>query len=209
VFGQIDAFARNVFRRHIGGRQHFNDRAAIDRDRMIFEHHAIGLDRHDPARGDQEIDGANMFGCILGHDDLLLLVIPAKAGIHLPVSNEPRPSPRRLIRDAIRCADLLRIDHLTLLTYSPVRVSTRITSSWFTNNGTRTVAPVSSLAGLPPPPEVSPRTPGSVSTIFSSTKLGGVTDKGMPFQNVTMHSSSPFSHCSASPTAFLSSVCCS
>src|SRR5688500_19442613 len=58
-------------------------------------------------------------------------------------------------------------------------------SSWPTNSGTRTTAPVSSVAGLPPPPEVSPRTPGSVSTIFSSTKFGGCTAIGTPFHNVT------------------------
>ena len=88
-----------------------------------------------------------------------------------------------MIRDAIRYADLLRINHFTRLTYSPVRVSTRITSSWFTNNGTRTVAPVSSFAGFPPPPEVSPRRPGSVSTIFNSTKLGGATVRVPLFVN--------------------------
>src|SRR3546814_7471722 len=65
--------------------------------------------------------------------------------------------------------------YLTRETYSPERVSTLITSSWPTNSGTRTTAPVSSVAGLPPPPEVSPRTPGSVSVIFSSTKFGGMT----------------------------------
>src|SRR3546814_1933614 len=59
--------------------------------------------------------------------------------------------------------------YLTRETYSPERVSTLITSSWPTNSGTRTTAPVSSVAGLPPPPAVSPRTPGSVSVIFSST----------------------------------------
>src|SRR5690625_41272 len=62
--------------------------------------------------------------------------------------------------------------------YSPLRVSTLMTSPSWTNNGTRTVAPVSRWAGLPPLPEVSPRRPGSVSTILSSTKLGGVTTMG-------------------------------
>src|SRR5690606_19222833 len=57
--------------------------------------------------------------------------------------------------------------HFTRLTYSPERVSTLITSSWPTNSGTRTTAPVSRVAGLPPPPEVSPRTPGSVWVICS------------------------------------------
>src|SRR3546814_19051720 len=47
-----------------------------------------------------------------------------------------------------------RATHLTRLTYSPERVSTLMISSLPTNSGTRTTAPVSSLAGLPPPPEV-------------------------------------------------------
>ena len=42
------------------------------------------------------------------------------------------------------------------------------------NSGTRTTAPVSSSAGLPPPVAVSPRTPGSDLTIFSSTWAGAV-----------------------------------
>ena len=54
--------------------------------------------------------------------------------------------------------------------YEPERVSTLIRSPMFTNNGTFTVAPVSSVAGLLPPPEaVSPRTPGSVWVTSSST----------------------------------------
>jgi len=41
----------------------------------------------------------------------------------------------------------------------------------FTNSGTLTVAPVSSVAGLLPPPDaVSPRTPGSVCVTSSSTE---------------------------------------
>jgi hypothetical protein len=40
----------------------------------------------------------------------------------------------------------------------------------FTNSGTWIVAPVSSVAGLLPPPDaVSPRTPGSVCVTSSST----------------------------------------
>ena len=35
--------------------------------------------------------------------------------------------------------------------YSPVLVSILITSPWFTNNGTFTVAPVSTVAGLVAP----------------------------------------------------------
>src|SRR5690606_3862595 len=99
--------------------------------------------------------------------------------------------------------------HLTRETYSPERVSTLITSSWPTNSGTRTTAPVSRVAGLPPPPEVSPRTPGSVSVIFSSTKFGGVTWIGVPFHRVTTHSSSPLSHFSAPPMPAASACTCS
>ncbi len=78
-----------------------------------------------------------------------------------------------------------------------------------TNSGTRTTAPVSSVAGLPPPPEVSPRTPGSVSVIFSSTKFGGCTAMISPLNSVTTHSSSPFSHFAVSPTPVLPAWCCS
>src|SRR5690606_25473449 len=103
----------------------------------------------------------------------------------------------------------LRHAHLTRPTYSPERVSTLISSSWLTNSGTRTPAPVSSVAGLPPPPEVSPRRPGSVSVIFSSTKFGGWTMIGVPFQRVTTHSSSPLSHLAASPMPAASACTCS
>ena len=34
-------------------------------------------------------------------------------------------------------------------------------------------------------PDVSPRTPGSVSVTVSMTKFGGVTSNGVPFQSVT------------------------
>ena len=40
--------------------------------------------------------------------------------------------------------------YLTRLTYSFDRVSTLMTSPWSTNSGTRTTAPVDSLAGLTP-----------------------------------------------------------
>ena len=47
--------------------------------------------------------------------------------------------------------------------YSPERVSTLTLSPMSTKSGTLIVAPVSSVAGLVPPPEaVSPRSPGSV-----------------------------------------------
>src|SRR5690625_7550603 len=68
--------------------------------------------------------------------------------------------------------------------YSPLRVSTLMTSPSWTNNGTRTVAPVSRWAGLPPLPEVSPRRPGSVSTILCTTKFGGDTTMGLLFHRV-------------------------
>ena len=74
---------------------------------------------------------------------------------------------------------------------------------------TRTTAPVSRVAGLPPVPAVSPFTPGSVSTIFSSTKFGGVTWIGLPLNRVTTHSSSPLIHLAASPTPALSAWICS
>src|SRR5690606_19872004 len=69
-----------------------------------------------------------------------------------------RPPPQ--ILQAGRRPPELRHYTLTRETYSPVRVSTRITSPSGTNSGTRTTAPVSSLAGLVPPLLVSPRTPG-------------------------------------------------
>src|SRR5579871_2781422 len=61
-------------------------------------------------------------------------------------------------------------------------------------------APVDKTADFPPPPEVSPLRPGSVSVISSSTKLGGVTPKGAPFQSVTTQTSCSLSHLPASPT---------
>jgi hypothetical protein len=82
-------------------------------------------------------------------------------------------------------------------------------SPWLTNSGTLTEAPVSSFASLVPPVTVSPRMPGSVSTIFSSTCGGGVTDSGCPFQSVTMHTVPSFSHCAASPTAVSAAANCS
>src|SRR4026208_372090 len=48
------------------------------------------------------------------------------------------------------------------------------------NSGTRTMAPVSILAGLLPPVAVSPRTPGSVSMTLSSMCGGGGRTSGQP-----------------------------
>ena len=51
----------------------------------------------------------------------------------------------------------------------------------FTNSGTLTCAPVSSVAGFVPPPEaVSPRRPGSVSVTSRSTALGICRSAGWP-----------------------------
>src|SRR5690606_10510266 len=101
-----------------------------------------------------------------------------RIGRHRAEGLPDRQAPRRWRRQARHRG------HFTRPTYSPERVSTLITSSWPTNSGTRTTAPVSSVAGLPPPPEVSPRTPGSVWVIWSSTKFGGVTAIGLPFHSV-------------------------
>src|SRR5690606_6841733 len=96
---------------------------------------------------------------------------------HLPLGKETadgreqRRPPSQVLQAGRRPPGCVHYS-LTRETYSPVRVSTRITSPSGTNSGTRTTAPVSSLAGLPPPPLVSPRTPGSVSTILRLTKLG-------------------------------------
>ena len=65
--------------------------------------------------------------------------------------------------------------------YEPERVSTLTRSPMFTNSGTFTVAPVSSVAGLLPPPEaVSPRTPGSVCVSSSSTESVSCRSAGSP-----------------------------
>jgi hypothetical protein len=50
----------------------------------------------------------------------------------------------------------------------------------FTKSGTWIVAPVSSVAGLLPPPDaVSPRTPGSVCVTSSSTLAASCTSAGL------------------------------
>src|SRR6478609_9716452 len=64
--------------------------------------------------------------------------------------------------------------------YRASRVSTRITSPTLTNRGTATTAPVSSVAGLVTLETVSPLTPGSVSTTFSSTAAGSWSEVGLP-----------------------------
>ena len=68
--------------------------------------------------------------------------------------------------------------------YEPERVSTLTLSPMFTNSGTWIVAPVSSVAGLLPPPEaVSPRTPGSVCVTSSSTEAESWTSDGWSSMN--------------------------
>jgi hypothetical protein len=63
--------------------------------------------------------------------------------------------------------------------YSPERVSTLTLSPMSTKSGTLIVAPVSSVAGLVPPPEaVSPRRPGSVWETSSSTEAGSCRSLG-------------------------------
>src|SRR5262245_20357947 len=64
--------------------------------------------------------------------------------------------------------------------YSPVRVSTLTTSPSLRKRGTWTTAPDSRVAGLLPPWAVSPRTPGSVLAMASSTKLGSSIVAGAP-----------------------------
>ena len=60
--------------------------------------------------------------------------------------------------------------------YDPLDVSTRMRSPSFTNRGTFTLAPVSTVAGLSAFVAVSPRTPGSVDTTRRITWLGIATD---------------------------------
>src|SRR3990172_1385017 len=62
--------------------------------------------------------------------------------------------------------------HVTRVMYAPVLVSTLMRSPSFTNSGTCTILPVSTLAGLVPAEERSPFTPGSDSTTRSSTLVG-------------------------------------
>src|SRR5262249_13068269 len=93
--------------------------------------------------------------------------------------------------------------------YSPVRVSTLTTSPSLRNNGTWTTAPVSSVAGLVPPWAVSPRTPGSVRAIASSTKFGSSTAAGEPAMYRTSTSEFSLRYSRASPTSSADSETCS
>ena len=94
----------------------------------------------------------------------------ARASMDVLAASRNSPGRRcdRPIDDASGARQLFARDR-----YSPVRVSTRMTSPSLRNSGTRTTAPVSSFAGFWPPVAVSPRRPGSVSTILSSTCAGG------------------------------------
>ena len=64
--------------------------------------------------------------------------------------------------------------------YSPVLVSTLITSPSFTNIGTFTTAPVSNVAGFIAFVAVFPFIPGSACVINNSTKFGASTEKASP-----------------------------
>src|ERR1035437_487571 len=72
------------------------------------------------------------------------------------------------------------IGHQTRSTYFPVRVSTRIRSSWLTKSGTSTTSPVSTVAGLNAALAVSPLKPGSVAVTVSSTDVGRSTPRTLP-----------------------------
>src|SRR5579863_2337678 len=75
--------------------------------------------------------------------------------------------------------------------YWPVLVSTLILSPVEMNSGTWIVAPVSSVAGLVPPVDRSPCTPGSVWLMVSSTAAGRSTYSGTPSLNATVTVCSP------------------
>src|ERR1044072_9534654 len=85
--------------------------------------------------------------------------------------------------------------------YEPERVSTLILSPMFTNSGRATVAPVSSVAGLLPPPEaVSPFTPGSVCVTSSSTDAASWMSDGSSSMNSRSTVSLGLTHFSVSAT---------
>src|SRR5690606_38829471 len=179
--GTRHRFLRREAAARLGDRQDRDDDPIAHGHGMVLQYHAVRLDRDDETRFDQQVAG-------LGRGNVRHAAI---------------------LTGRIEGTRVTRALHYwTRLTYSPERVSTLMISSWPTNSGTRTTAPVSSVAGLPPPPEGSPRTPGSVWVIFSSTKLGGVTWIGVPFHSVTTHSSSPLSHFSAPPMPAASACTC-
>jgi hypothetical protein len=78
------------------------------------------------------------------------------------------------------------------------------------NSGTWTTAPVSSVAGLVPPPDaVSPLTPGSVWLTSSSTALGTLTSAGRSSMYRTSTSSEGLIQRSACATPSSGRVICS
>src|SRR3546814_188324 len=220
-----DGLRRIEPRPRFRARQDGDDGAVADGDGVVLEDHAVWFDRDDEAGFDEDVAG---FGGLVGH--LFPAFQPAFrqsvgwVGFINPAACTGcwvgEADPAYGLRAACAGCWVGGADpaygssswlaaYLTRETYSPERVSTLITSSWPTNSGTRTTAPVSSVAGLPPPPEVSPRTPGSVSVIFSSTKFGGMTWIGVPFHRVTTPSSSPLGHFPAPPMPALSDWTCS
>uniref|UniRef100_A0A7C8YPR5 Uncharacterized protein n=1 Tax=Opuntia streptacantha TaxID=393608 RepID=A0A7C8YPR5_OPUST len=76
-----------------------------------------------------------------------------------------------------------------------------ISSPILMNNGTLTVTPVSTVAGLDEPCTVSPLIPGSVSTTVSFTMMGSSRSIACPFQNRRLQSIPSFSHLVFSPTS--------
>ena len=91
-----------------------------------------------------------------------------------------------------------------------MRVSTRTLSPMFTNSGTLTWAPVSSVAGFVPPPEaVSPRRPGSVSVTSRSTALGICRSAGWPSIDSSSTSSFGRVHLSGSASVAYGIAICS
>src|SRR5438067_389910 len=68
------------------------------------------------------------------------------------------------------------------------------------NNGTATVAPVSTVAGLVPPVDRSPCRPGSVYVISRITLVGSSTYSGTPSCSATVASASGSRYLAASPT---------
>src|SRR5690606_40897600 len=118
----------------------------------------IGGGRAGAGIGNRDAGQVWIGGCVADQHRRLHLEHAALGKKAADGGQDLRPPPQ--ILQAVRRPPELRHYALTRETYSPVRVSTRITSPSGTNSGTRTTAPVSSLAGLVPPLLVSPRTPG-------------------------------------------------
>src|SRR5579884_1696367 len=97
--------------------------------------------------------------------------------------------------------------YFTRSTYCPVRVSMRILSPGFTNRGTLTTAPVSSVAGFVTLLAVSPRTPGSALSTVSSTKLGNSTAMILSPSTSISTISCSLMNCTALPSISLGMGC--